>query len=129
MENEMEDIDALIKETLSKEEAKFYDELGEQNLLEMVGGLFKTKNRWIIIMMNIVSFIAFIMLVYCIVKFLNANTTDELIIWAVAGFTSMSFMIMIKLYAWMQMDKNTVLREMKRLELQISSLAAKNDSV
>ena len=31
----------------------------------------------------------------------------------------------IKLYGWNQMDKNAILREMKRLELQISSLSGK----
>ena len=45
MKNKMEEIDNLIKETLTKDEAEFYDSLDEQNLLEMVGGLFRTKNR------------------------------------------------------------------------------------
>jgi hypothetical protein len=30
---------------------------------------------------------------------------------------------MLKVFAWMQMDKNALLRELKRLELQVSSLA------
>ncbi|WP_281990805.1 DUF6768 family protein [Aquimarina aggregata] len=125
MKNKMEDIDRLIKETLSREEAKFYDELDEQNLLEMIGGLFKTKNRWLIVVMNIVNLVAFITLIYCIVQFLNTNTTDMLIKWFAAGFVCITFMIMIKLFSWMQMDKNALLREIKRLELQISSLSGK----
>jgi hypothetical protein len=32
---------------------------------------------------------------------------------------------MMKMFAWMQMDKNAILREIKRLELQVSSLATK----
>ncbi|GAA4277971.1 DUF6768 family protein [Aquimarina mytili] len=125
MKNDMKDIDRLIKETLTKEEAKFYDELDEQNLLEMIGGLFKSRNSWIIIVMNIVHVIAFILLVYCIVQFLNTDNTNELIKWSVAGFTCMSFVVMLKLFSWMQMDKNALLREIKRLELQVSSLAGK----
>ncbi|MEW7292772.1 DUF6768 family protein [Aquimarina sp. 2304DJ70-9] len=125
MKNDIKDIDRLIKETLTQEEAKFYDELDEQNLLEMIGGLFKTRNSWIIIIMNIVHVIAFGLLVYCIVQFLNTDATNELIKWSVAGFTCMSFVIMLKLFSWMQMDKNALLREIKRLELQISSLASK----
>ncbi|KZS41160.1 hypothetical protein AWE51_23715 [Aquimarina aggregata] len=125
MKNKMEDIDRLIKETLSREEAKFYDELDEQNLLEMIGGLFKTKNRWLIVVMNIVNIVAFVTLIYCIVQFLNTNTTDMLIKWFAAGFVCITFMIMIKLFSWMQMDKNALLREIKRLELQISSLSGK----
>ncbi|MEM9680951.1 MAG: DUF6768 family protein [Bacteroidota bacterium] len=32
---------------------------------------------------------------------------------------------MLKIFAWIQMDKNALLREIKRLEIQISSLAGK----
>ncbi len=125
MKNDMKDIDELIKETLTQEEAKFYDELDEQNLLEMIGGLFKTKNSWLIIAMNLVNIVAFVFLIYCIVQFLNTNDTNELIRWFAVGFICMMFMMMIKLFSWMQMDKNALLRELKRLELQVSSLAGK----
>ena len=46
----MEEIDQLIKDTLSKEEEEFYSYLDEQNIIEMFFGLFKEKNDWIIIM-------------------------------------------------------------------------------
>jgi hypothetical protein len=45
MKTNMEDIDKLIKETLTQEEAKFYEELEEQNVFEMVFELFKGKNK------------------------------------------------------------------------------------
>ncbi|WP_103067944.1 DUF6768 family protein [Aquimarina sediminis] len=125
MESKKKDIDQLIKETLTQEEAKFYDELDEQNLIEMIGGLFKTKHRWIIILMNIVTLVAFVFLVYCIVQFLATDNTNELIRWFAGGCICAMFMIMTKLFAWMQMDKNALLREIKRLELQVSSLAGK----
>ena len=35
-------------------------------------------------------------------------------------------MAMLKMYFWMKMNKNVVLREMKRLELQIARLASKS---
>ncbi len=125
MKNKMENIDKLIKETLTHEEAMFYDQLEEQNLLEMVGGLFNTKIRWIMILMNIVNVIAFGLFVYCVVQFLNTNDTNELIKWSAAGFFCIMITGMLKLFSWMQMDKNALLREIKRLELQISSLAGK----
>ncbi|WP_109097128.1 DUF6768 family protein [Aquimarina sp. AU58] len=125
MENKMKDIDQLIKETLSQEEAKFYDDLDEQNLLEMLGGLFDTKHRWIIILMNIATVVAFGFLVYCIIQFLNTNNTNELIKWFAGGAICFMVIGMTKLFAWMQMDKNALLREIKRLELQVSSIAGK----
>lgn len=125
MKNKMEDIDQLIKETLTNEEAKFYDELDEQNLLEMVGGLFKTRNSWVIVIMFIVNFVVFGLFIYCLIQFLNTDNTNELIRWSAAGFFCVMITAMLKLYSWMQMDKNALLREIKRLELQISSIASK----
>jgi len=125
MKNKMEDIDKLIKETLSQEEAKFYDDLDEQNVFEMMGGLFKTKNRWFIILINIVMLISMVLFVFCLIEFFNAVETRDLIIWAAAGFMCLMVLSMLKLFAWLQMDKNALLREMKRLELQISSMSGK----
>jgi hypothetical protein len=127
MKIKMEEIDELIKEPLSKEEAVFYDSLEEQNLIEMVGGLFNTKNRWLIILMNIVQVISFIFFIYCLVQFLNTEETNELIKWGVGGFVFLFMSSYLKLFSWMQMDKNALLREMKRLELQLSSIAGKKE--
>lgn len=118
-----EDIDKLIKETLSEEEAKFYDKLEEQNLFGMFAGLFKGKTKWLIVIMNIVNLVAFFLLIYCIIQFLNSEETNELIKWASAGFICLIVGGMIKLYSWMQMDRNSLLREIKRLEIQVSSLS------
>jgi len=125
MKNKMEEIDDLIKETLTNEEAVFYDSLDEQNLLEMVGGLFKTKQRWLIILMNIVQVISFGLFIYCTIQFFDVEETNELIKWGAGGFMFLLMSTFIKLFSWMQMDKYAILREMKRLELQISSIANK----
>jgi len=125
MKDNMEEIDKLIKETLTTEEAKFYDELEEQNLLGMVGGLFKGKLKWILILMNVVNIIAFVGFIYCVVQFVNTDITNELIKWGVFGVVLLMMISMLKLFAWMQMDKNALLREIKRLELQISALSSK----
>jgi hypothetical protein len=125
MKNKMEEIDELIKDTLSKEEAAFYNSLDEQNVLEMFFGLFKGKNAWIIIVMNIMIFVFLGLMVYCGIQFLNIETTIEMMRWGFGCLVSMLAMSMLKLYAWMQMDKNAILREMKRLELQVMSLSGK----
>jgi hypothetical protein len=125
MKTNMEDIDRLIKETLTQEEAKFYNELDEQNIFQMVGGLFQGKLKWIFIYINIIMVIVFGLFVYCAIQFFNTDVTNELIKWAVLGTFCMIGVGMLKLFAWMQIDKNVILRELKRLELQVSSLATK----
>jgi len=125
MKNKMEEIDQLIKDTLSKEEAAFYDSLDEQNLFQMVFGLFKGKNAWLLIITNIMTVIFFGLFVYCSFQFFNVDTTEELLRWGFLTVMLLLSLSVLKIYAWMQIDKNAILREMKRLELQVMSLSGK----
>lgn len=125
MKDYREDIDQLIKETLTQEEATFYQELEEQNVLQMVLGLFQGKNKWIMILMNFMTLVFFGFFVYCAVQFFNTTETNELIKWGTGGLVFLLGVSMLKVFAWMQMDKNAIIREVKRLELQVSSLSGK----
>jgi len=125
MKTNMEDIDQLIKETLTQEEAKFYNELEEQNVFEMLIGLFEGKNKWIMYLMNFMTLVFFGLFIYCMIQFFNAEATKELIKWSVGSLVFLFGVTMLKIFAWMQMDKNALMRELKRLELQISSLSGK----
>jgi len=126
MNKDLEKIDDLIKEALSQEEAKFYEELEEQSLFGKIGEVYKGKLGWLAIIMNIVHLLVFLLFIYCMVAFFKAEEVKELIKWASGGFLFMMMAAMMKLYIWMQMDKNDVLRELKRLELQIAVLANKS---
>ncbi|WP_223033517.1 DUF6768 family protein [Hanstruepera marina] len=125
MKTNMEDIDNIIKDTLTQEEAKFYDALDEQNVLQMVLGLFKGKYKWIMFLMNVMTLVFFALFIYCIVQFFQTDIQKDYIKWGIGSVVFLLGVSMLKLFAWMQMDKNALLREMKRLELQISSLSGK----
>ncbi|MCZ6693947.1 MAG: hypothetical protein O6939_08590 [Bacteroidetes bacterium] len=120
-----EEIDDMIRQALSEEEAKFYDELGEQTLPEMVGGLFKGRLKWLTIMTMVIMVILFALAVYCAVQFLGAEDLRLTIIWGAGAFFFLLATSMLKLFHWMQMDKNAVIREIKRLELQVGLLNSK----
>ena len=127
MKTNKNNIDELIREALSEEEAKFYDELDEQNLFQMVGGLFTGKLKWIMVMINIVMVGFFVLLIYCAIEFFKTDDTQMMIRWMVGGFMCVLAVTMLKLFDWMQINKNILLREIKRLELQLSSLAHRMD--
>ena len=125
MKTNTEDIDQLIKDTLTQEEAKFYDDLEEQNLLQMIFGIFKGKNSWIVYMMSIVQVIFFGLFIYCAIQFFEVEAINDLIKWGILGSVALMGSCMLKLFSWMQMDKKAIIREIKRLELQVSSLSGK----
>ena len=125
MKIKMEEIDQLIKETLSKEEAAFYDSLDEQNNFEMIIGLFRGKNAWFLITTNIMTVVFLALFVYCFIQFFQVESTKELLKWGLGSLMFLLSMSMLKIYAWLQMDKNAILREMKRLELLVMSLSGR----
>ncbi len=127
MSTEKNEIDKLIKESLTSEDAKFYEELEEQNLMAKLGQAHKGKLGWLVRLMSVLHIVIFVLFIFCTVRFFNTGDTKELIQWAAAGFIAWGFMAMMKLFIWMQMDKNDVLRELKRIELQIAALSQKVD--
>ena len=91
----------------------------------MLGGLFTGKNSWIMYVMNFMTLVFFVAFIFCVVNFFDTTETNELIKWTAGGMISLLAVSMLKMFAWLQMDKNALLREIKRLELQVSSLASK----
>ncbi len=122
-----EEIDQLIRQALSEEEAKFYDELEEQNLPQMMGGLFQGKMKWITIMTMVIMLFLFAGAVYCAIQFFQTEDLKEMIVWGAGSFLLMFAVSFLKLFHWMQMDKNAIMREIKRMELQLAALNSKLD--
>ena len=125
MKNE-QDIDRLISESLNKEEAEFYASLEEEGLPKKVKSLYSGKFGRMAILTAIVHTIAVGVAVYCGYKLFTSPDVVEILRYSVVLFIAWSFGIMIKLWQWMQMDKETVMREMKRLEFQVAVLMEKN---
>jgi hypothetical protein len=125
MKTKKEDIDKLIKETLTEQEAKFYEELDEQNIFEMLGEVYRGKNSWLMVLTNIIQVIFFGFFIHCAIQFFKVEETNELIKWGVFGGIALFAQSMLKMFTWMQMDKKAIIREIKRLEIQVSSLSGK----
>ena len=127
MKNSTEEIDELIKNVLSEEEAQWYNDLDEQNLLDSALGVYKGKLGWIATVTTLVMMVLFGLSIYCLIQFLNSNETQEMIRWGAGMFGGFMAVTSIKTFHWMQMDKNAIIREMKRLEFQVGVLASKLD--
>lgn len=128
MNRETEQIDELIKEALTEEEAVFYDQLEEENLFGKILRAHGGKTGWLVTVMTVMHILIFILLVFCAVQFFESTDTRSMLQWGAGGFSCIITACMLKLYIWMQMDKNSILRELKRVELQIAALSSKLES-
>lgn len=127
MNKSEKEFDALIQEALSKEEAKYFDEMAEQNIPEMVLGLFKGKNSWLNIVMIVVNLVVFGIGIYTFTEMLKTESTNLKLEWMFYTLMCFLMMVLFKLWSWNQMDRNALIREIKRLEYQVSLLSKKKN--
>lgn len=116
------EIDELIHEALTKEEAAYFDQMGEQNIPQQLFGLLKGKNSWMNWVMIVMHLVMLATAIWTFTNMLGTEVMAEKIEWMFYTIVCFLVMMMFKLWGWNQMDKNVVLREVKRLEYQISLL-------
>lgn len=122
----MIDIDEKIRDALKAEEAELFAEYeGEQGIFEMIAGVFRGKLRWLIVVTTVAMIVMFAAGIYAGFQFFEAEDMREMIAWSMAFLFCMLGVTIMKMWFWMEINKNTITREIKRLELQISSLAGK----
>ena len=122
----MRDIDKKIAEALKAQDAELFAATNdEQTLPEMVVDSFRTRSRWMIVMVFFMMAILFWAAVFTAIRFFSAETTREMIAYAMGFGYSIMAVGMLKMWYWMELQKNTITREIKRVELQIASLAAR----
>jgi hypothetical protein len=119
----MSKIDELIDAALEKDDKELFAQLGgDMNLVDMAASVFQGKLRWLSIMISVQILILTLLAIYCAVQFFGSEVTRDLLMWAVGfGFCLMAVM-MLKLWFWLEIQKNSVLREVKRVELQVARL-------
>ncbi len=94
----------------------------EENLLQMTAQLFRGRALHITIIVMAVTFAFLGLMIYSGYRFFGAAEVKDLILWAVVFLYASLCVAMLKLWTWMDMQKNTVTREIKRLELQIARM-------
>lgn len=122
----MDDLDRKIEEALSAEDRELLSEFGEQGLFGQLGSLFQGKLGWISMITFVVATVMFFIGAWAAWKFYMADDVVAMLKWAGLAWAGLTTQIMIKLWSWMRMESNRILREVKRLELQIARMKGKD---
>jgi hypothetical protein len=121
----MNDLDRAIRQSLSAEDAALLDRLGaDQALHRQVLATFEGRLRWF----NVAGWIAGVALfgVACVLawRFVQAEELRDMLRWGAASALAFAGISLIKVWFWLELQKNAIVREVKRLEVQVASLAA-----
>jgi hypothetical protein len=117
-------LDKAIQQSLSKEDQDFLAGLDkEPGYMDQAMGVFKGRLGWISWMGIIVRILMAIVLLYALARFENtAPDIESMFKWG--GLSAFCVLVMAfnKLWMSLHLQTNRVLRELKKLELQIASL-------
>ena len=125
----MSKLDRAIEDALSKEDAEFLANLEkEPGSLQQLAGIFQGPLNWIYVVFLIAAIAAGIFGVYSGWKFAISTELRPLFYWgALTGFC-LVVLAVIRIVFFMQLHTNRILRELKRLELQVALLAAREQT-
>lgn len=120
----MSKLDQAIQQALSAEDQAFLAKF-EQSPLQEVLGTFSGKWAALNVFAAIITFAIFAAAVYCAWNAFTVTDVRETVLWSAGGLLAMVSVAMLKMYFWMEMNKNVMLREVKRVELQMARLVAR----
>lgn len=122
----MNSIDQRIQTALSEEDSALLARYNEnQNIFSEIAVSFRGSRGILMVLTWLIMFIWAGLFVYCAYQFLIAELTDDKLLWMAGGLLSFVTMIIVKLWYFIELNRNAYMREFKRLELQISLLAEK----
>jgi len=113
--------DEQIKKIIDSPEE--YDDTKEESYISWARFWFKSSQRWAIILV-FAHFSFFIALaILCGILFLITDSTKYQIMYAAFFVCLVLIAYLIKVFAWVLTSRNSIKREIKRLELRIAELA------
>jgi len=115
--------DEQIRQALNDEEAEFLASLdSEPALLRQVADTFHGRSRWLSAL-GVVLMLAFMALcVTSLVRMVRAEDLRTLLLWGTGFGTSLVMILGVKIWYWMELQRHSLKREIKRLELQMAAL-------
>ncbi len=121
----MQTIDERIREALDADDAELYDKLAEPSMFGRAVEVLHGRVKWMNRIMWVTAVLIMGVGVYTLVRFFQAEEVRDMLIWGGGFMFAMTAVSMLKLWFWMEMQTNSVLREVKRVELQVARLASK----
>lgn len=116
----MSKLDRLIEDALDKEDRALLAQYGEQGMIAQFGELFSGKLGFVNLASAVAQVVMFGGALYAGSRFIAVDDLGAMVRWGSLCGLLMAAMSVIKLMHWAQIQANRVIREVKRVELQIA---------
>ncbi len=117
-------IDQHIKNELEQEQAQLSQLINEdQGLFNMVGNAYQGSMKWWMVLVSVFAFLFTIILFWTGYEFLQAETVDDRVFWGFVCLASILGQAMLKQWTFMEMNRVSVIRSVKHLEMEFEKLS------
>lgn len=115
------DLDAMIDEALNAEERELLQSIGDEpNYFNQAMGIFSGRLGWVHMVIMLAQTVMFVAGVYLAWQFFHAADQLQALQYGLPAAVFILMSGIIKMAMWPSIQTNRVLRELKRLELQIA---------
>lgn len=115
------ELDLMIDEALNAEERELLHSIGnEPGYFQQVWGLFGGEIGWVSWLLMICQLLMFGAAIYAAIQFFNAPDSLQALHWGLPSATLLILAAQTKMLMWPSLQANRVIREVKRLELQLA---------
>jgi hypothetical protein len=99
-------------------------ELQEQiSLWSMLKDFYNRKMLSVIILTWFWFLVILALVIYSVIKYFQSEQPKDLIFYATLFIIAIQFVVLMKIFAWQFIHRNSIEREIKRLELRIAELS------
>lgn len=123
MERSKDELDDVIREALGSTDPEALGRLKEDSMAQLLTDTFRGRHRRLAIGGAVMNLMLFIAGVLSAVQLLRADDQRAVLIWAAAMLLCFGFVIAIKIWYWLEMNRLAITREVKRVELQVVRIA------
>jgi hypothetical protein len=117
----MRDLDRMIDEALDREMKDLMDRIGDEpGFFSQVLGVFGGRTGWVNVVLMVVQGVAFLAGAWAAWNFFQAADAMTQLRWGLPSAVLLLMSAMLKLSLVPRMETNLVIRELKRIELQIA---------
>lgn len=117
----MRDVDGLIEEALDREEKEILKSMGDEpGFFGMAFGLFSGRLGWVNVLMMVVQGVSFLAGAYAAWRFFVAEDVVTQLRWGLPSAVLLILSTMIKMAMWPNIHADRLMRELKRIELQLA---------
>lgn len=116
----MKDIDDMIGRALTDEDRALLARHAEPGYFAQAFGLFRGTMAWVSWLVYAVGLASFAAGLYALWRMAQATDALPAVQWAALGIVLVQFTMLAKHYLGLRMESNRLMREIKRVELQVA---------